>query len=193
MRAFLLRTKRCRFWLEYMSLVLVEAQGALGAAVVARLVSQGDEVRVVTDDADGGAKWRSLGAHVARGSSVDDDLIERAAQNARSIVVFDRAGNGLGEVAKAVLEGARRAHVGRVLVVCRAASGEVFDAVTSSLLDHVVLITGGDGGARRLLRRNAGASDDLVAEAVDAADDLAGEPRLVIDMTKPEGLAALRL
>ena len=36
-------------------------------------------------------------------------------------------------------------------------------------------------------------ADELVAEAVDAADDLAGDPRLVLDLNDPEGRAKLGL
>ena len=36
-------------------------------------------------------------------------------------------------------------------------------------------------------------ADELVAEAVDAADDLAGDPRLVLDLNDPGGRAKLGL
>ena len=47
--------------------------------------------------------------------------------------------------------------------------------------------------ARRLLARKTRLEPDLVAEAVDAADDLAGEPRLTADLGAADGWRALRL
>ena len=150
-----------------MSVLLVGLDPELVAAIVRRLTAEGDQVRVVA-----GAGTGHPGAHVAVGTPGDDDLVERAAQGTRTIVagVEDRA---------VALAGAARAGVDRAVLV----NGDP-EGVPSSM-SWVLLVT------KRRLRRGPGPAD--VAEAVDAADDLAGEPRLVADLTTEEGWKALRL
>lgn len=150
-----------------MSVLLAGLDPELVAAVTRRLVAQGDQVRVVARSAA-----RPPGAHVAIGDPGDDDLVERAAQGARTIVagVEGRAG---------ALAGAARAGVDRAVLL-----GGDPDGVPGSM-SWVLLVT------KRRLRRSPAPED--VAEAVDAADDLAGEPRLVADLTTDEGWRALRL
>jgi hypothetical protein len=161
-----------------MSILVVGAAGELGAAVVARLVDQGDDGRVVEPDEAAIAGWRELGAHVARGSPDDADLVERAAQNVRTVVVLDGA-----LVMPELLRGARAARVPR-FVVC--ADARAVAPLAEAGVDYVVLVVPRTRFARRPSRSPA-----EVAEAVDAADDLAGNPRMVVDLTTPEGWAAL--
>lgn len=150
-----------------MSVLLTGLDAELAAAVTRRLTAQGDQVRVV---AAAGVAY--TGAHVAAGEPGDDDLVERAAQGARTIVagIEGRAG---------ALAGAARAGVDRAVLI-----GGDADEVPSPM-SWVLLVT------KKRLRR--GPSPDRIAEAVDAADDMAGEPRLVADLTTDDGWRALRL
>jgi hypothetical protein len=75
----------------------------------------------------------------------------------------------------------RLAGVERVVVWARASGSDVA-AVVESGLDHVILR---DARGR--------VSDHGVAEAVDAADDIAGRVQLDLDLAEPEGWANLRL
>jgi hypothetical protein len=149
------------------SVLLAGLDPELVAALTRRLTAQGDQVRVV---GSGGEAYP--GAHVAVGDPGDDDLVERAAQGARTVVAGQRG-------RAAALEGAARAGVDRAVLLDGGA-----DRVPEGM-SWVLLVT------RRRLRRSP-APDD-VAEAVDAADDMAGEPRLVADLTTAEGWRALRL
>ena len=54
----------------------------------------------------------------------------------------------------------------------------------------MILIAGSGGG---LLRRKPSVSPDEIAEAVNAADDLAGTLRFALDLTNPEDRARLGL
>lgn len=175
-----------------MGVLLLGPGGELGPAIVQRLASQGDDVRVVTEDAQIGDASRSLGARVARGPATDADLVERAAQGVRSIVIFDDPSTG-SEVAAAALEAARLAGTERVIVVCGAANDAAAAAVIASSVEHVVIVTGGPGGPLRFSKRRVESFREKVAEAVDAADDLAGHPRMVVDVYDPGSLASLNL
>ena len=150
-----------------MSVLLAGLDPELVAAVTRRLAGEGDQVRVV---ARAGETY--AGAHVATGEPGDDDLVERAAQGARTIVAGTE-GRG------AALAGAARAGVDRAVLI-----GGDADEVPESL-SWILLVT------KRRFRRGVGMAD--VAEAIDAADDMAGEPRLVADLTTDEGWRALRL
>lgn len=150
-----------------MSVLLTGLEPELVAAVTRRLTEQGDQVRVV---ARGGVTYE--GAHVALGEPGDDDLVERAAQGARTIVA------GI-EGRAAALAGAARAGVDRAVLI----GGDADDVPGS--ISWVLLVT------KRRLRRGPAPED--VAEAIDAADDMAGEPRFVADLTTEEGWRALRL
>jgi NADPH:quinone reductase-like Zn-dependent oxidoreductase len=175
-----------------MAVLLVGAAGAVADAVVSRLLNEGDEVRIVAIPSEEAERWRALGAHIARGDPEDPDLIERAAQNARSIVAF---GNDAGshDVLDAAIEGGLGARVGRLIVCCTAAPGrKVRDRVSRASLEHIVLITGAIRRGSAILRSRKVTIAD-VARAVDAADDLAGRPRLVLDLRRPEAWRALEL
>jgi hypothetical protein len=161
-----------------------------GAAVIERLLGHGDDVRVIEDDAALASDWAALGAHVARGRADDADLVERAAAGARTVVVMERLGAGVTEVVRAVTSGARLASEHIRLIVCvprlDAAAAE---AVRRSGLEHVILRTGA-GRTRPWARPPA---VDKIAEAIDAADDLSGRPRLDLDLRSPRGWRALAL
>lgn len=158
-----------------MSVLLVGVEPDLARAVIARLLAQGDQVRAVVAPGQDPAPFE--GAHLATGDPADDDLVERAAQGARTIVL------GATAPAEAALDGAARARVERAVFVGRAPGDDLPEGMS-----WVALVT-----PRPRLGRRRGPSPEALAEAVDAADDLAGEPRLVADLSTPEGWAALRL
>lgn len=164
-----------------MSVLLVRPSGHLGPAVIDRLTSQGDVVRVIEGDASAAARWRELGAFVAQGSEADSDLVERAAQDVRTVVVFEDAQASI----EAVLEGAALAGVDR-LVLCTSEPSEVaLTRVRASRMDYVVLRTGRPGLWRRAQRPGS------TAEAIDAADDLGGHPRVEVDLRDAGGRRTL--
>jgi nucleoside-diphosphate-sugar epimerase len=169
-----------------MSVLLIGISGSSGKAIVTRLIAQGDEVRVVEDDSAAAEQWRSLGAHVAR--RIDDmpDLIERAAQNVRTVVIGEAVAHDADEV-RAIVDGAAAARVERIVLYGSGASHDALEAVREFPFQHVVLST----GRRRLLGSRLG--DESLAAAVDAADDIAGEPRLELDLGDPESWPELGL
>ncbi len=155
-----------------MSVLLVRPSKGIGSAVIGLLTSQGDAVRVIEADAASAARWKELGAYVAPGSEADADLVERAAQDVRTIVVFEDAQASI----EAVLEGAGLAGVERLVVCTREPSEHLLTRVRASQIDYVVLKVGSPGLLGRA-RRPSG-----TAEAIDAADDLGGHPRLEVDL-----------
>lgn len=170
-----------------MAILLVGAAGALGRRVAERLIAQGDEVRVIEPAPAAAAAWRALGVYVAGGDPADEDLLVRAAQGVRTIVVLDGVGRRIAEVSAAVLRAAPALPEGRVVLCAAAPPRRVLEALRASGLDYVVLATG-----RRLLGRG-GVPPEVVAEAVDAADDLAGAPRLELDLTDRAARARLNI
>jgi uncharacterized protein YbjT (DUF2867 family) len=161
------------------SILLIGAEGDLGEAVVTRLVDQGDEVRVIEPDGRAAGRWRALGAHVAAGSPDDADLVERAAQNVRTVVVLND------HEAEPILRGARAARVGR-LVVCTGARYR--HDLAAGDFEYVVLTV-----PRTRFGRRPALSPGALAAAVDAADDLAGRPRMSVDLGDPSGWRRLGL
>ena len=155
-----------------MSVMLVGARGEVATALVRRLIAEGDEVRVIEDSPDRSESWRDLGAHVARGEASDEDLLERAGQNVRTIVAFDPAPDSL----DAVLTACGGARIGRVVVCSASVEPHIERRLAASGLEYVYLTTGRVG----LLRKRI--DDDLVAEAIDAADDIGGEPQMVLEL-----------
>ena len=155
-----------------MSVLIVGLDDDVAEALVRRLVDEGDEARVVVADRSDAPRWRALGAYVAFGDALDDDLVERASYGARTIALGD------GAALAPALAGAQRAGADRV-VLCRA---DVDDgdrrALEGSGMDFVVLLV---PRRRRLVRRGRVAPVD-VARAIDAADDLAGSPRVELDL-----------
>lgn len=162
-----------------MSVLLVDPPDLLGSLIVKRLVAQGDEVRVVGPEEEA-QQWRELGAYAASGRP-DPDLIERAGQNVRTMVLFDP----MDDVSEVALEAAEAARIGRVIVITPGSAEHWPQQLTSAGFDYVVLRT----GRKRLFRRVV--PDDRVAIAVDAADDLAGRVGLDLDLAEPTAWAAL--
>ena len=169
-----------------MAILLIAGGTDLDEQVVYRLLEQGDEVRVLEATSARVALWRGRGAFLARGEGDDPDLVERAAQNVRTVVVMGEQVRL--EVVANVLEAGRNAGVDRLVCCAPSVNQEVRAAVRSAPLDHVLLETGRGG----LLRRKP-VTPGRIAEAIDAADDLSGEPRLEIDLTDHEQAKQLRL
>ena len=168
-----------------MSVVLIGPSGSLGRAVLSRLMDQGDDIRVIEDDPTAADGWKAMGAHVAQAPEWDADLIERASFGARTLVVFEDA-RGAAVVAEAV-RAAGPAGVDRIVLVV--GQPQMPPELEFSELSYVVIAR----GRRSRLKRASVADDELVARAVDAADDLAGRPRLVVDLTDDSSLASLGL
>ncbi|MEA2507603.1 MAG: hypothetical protein QOH48_2221 [Actinomycetota bacterium] len=171
-----------------MSVLLLGPPRGAGDAVIERLTSQGDEVGVIEADLEQADRWKALGARVAHGSPGDADLIERAAQNSRTVVLFD-IDDRMTDLLDAVITGASQTSVDRVIVVAAGSTISCVKMLRSSGLDYIVLHT---PRHRTLFRRNAFAAD-AVAEAVDAGDDLAGHPRLELEVSHPAAARALGL
>ena len=160
-----------------MSVLLVSPPVETGTQVIERLISQGDEVRVVAEG-DETSEWRRLGAHVAVGTP-DADLIERAGQSSRTVVVF-------GDPDPEVLEAARLARIDRVVVVTKGMHPDARVRLEDSGLSYVVLKARKRGGLKRV-------SATEIAEAVDAADDLNGDVKLELDLNETSSWKALRI
>jgi len=167
------------------SILLIRANGRIGETLARRLVAQGDEVRVIEPAQELVEAWQELGVKVAPGRDDDTDLMERAALNVRTVVVIEDEAGPLREVIEHVLTGIGAAGVGRLIVCARNPDEMVMKAVRSSGLDYVALSVGGG-----LLSRRRVSIED-VAAAIDAADDLAGSPRLELDLTETASWAAL--
>lgn len=165
-----------------MSVLLVGAAGDLPAVVADRLIAQGDEVRTIATD-PALENLGSLGVRIARGPYLDADLVERSAQNVRTIVLFDADD----EVMEAVIEGAHAARVERVVLCSGAITEPGRRRLRGSGLDYVVLQVPRKGRFRK------GVPDKAVAEAVDAADDMAGPLRLELDLNQSDAWQTLML
>ena len=172
-----------------MSVLLLDPPEARGEDIAAKLLSEGDEVSVVVRTQAVGASLKRLGAYVAAGDPEDPDLVARAAQHARTIVVFDDAG---GRILDAVAEAASLLpSAPRVVVVSPSITDETIGRLRRSPLDYIALRV--PSPPRFRLRRKQSVSNELVAEAVNAADDLAGEPRLELDLETAAAWTELRL
>ena len=168
-----------------MSVLLAGLPEQVEESLVTRLVAQEDEVRILGPASARSDRIRELGAHLALGNPADDDLVERAAQHVRTIVFGPPASV---EGWAGLLKGGLRAGVGRWVHVAATPDPEVVTSLRSSEVDYAVLKTGSKG----LLRTKSPAPADI-AEAIDAADDLAGEVRLEVDLRDADGWRALRL
>lgn len=159
------------------------------AALSSRLIAQDDEVRVLVASGTEDAHLRELGLHVASGAYLDDaDLIERASQNVRTLVIGPDLPRPREAHMEAAIRGAKAAGVDRLVYFDAVPDPDVTEPIKRSGIDYVILATGRKG----LLRKGGvGASD--VAEAVDAADDLAGDVELNLDLGAAEGWKALLL
>lgn len=165
---------------------MIVGGGEVERAVAERLLAQGDEVRVVVADPSEKAEWIALGVHVAVGDPSDDDLIDRAGQNARTLILFDRSASDAATVDGA-LKGAAAAGIERVIVCAAVVPDEARRKIADAGVGYALLAYG-----RRLSVRGR-VPPARVAEAVDAADDLSGEPRLELDLREPGDLRQLGL
>lgn len=171
-----------------MSILLIGLDEDRGPALVTKLVGEGDIVGVIDPQDDRGDRWRQLGAHVAKGQADDADLIERAAQHARSIVILESSQTEPAPIVEAVVQGARLLPGEAPRVIYVGDNGAVVETLGATGMDYVIL----RAGNRRTLwpRASAPSAADL-AEAVNAADDLAGAPRLELDLTTADAWATL--
>lgn len=166
-------------------LIVANSEDDLAEPTIRRLLAQGDEVRILTDGDPG--RWRAMGVHPAAGDPSDADLVERAAQNCRSIVLLGIRATEPDAVA-AVAEGGLAAGTDR-LILCRGSRREKLPDVAAAWPRGYVILEQVAGRWPRVQR----ASSEEVAEAVDAADDIAGEPRFSVDLNDPADLAKLGL
>ena len=173
-----------------MSVLLVGLDDVTGPVLIRHLVAEGDVVGVVEDDPSRAETWRDAGAHVAVGSPSDPDLIERAGRHARSVVVFESAPDGSTSVMEAVLEAARITPEPPRVIVAGPVGDTTIAHLERSALDYVVLRT---PAPRRWRRGPSRPEPQDLAEAVSAADDLAGDPRLIADLGDAEGWSLLGL
>ena len=165
-----------------MSILLIGDPGSVGEVLVRRLIAQGDEVRAIATDPRAG-DLAGFGVHIARGPDLDADLVERAAQNVRTIVSFDPGD----DVMEPIVEGARAARVERVVVCAKAIPSTTGERLRASDLDYVLLQAPRRTGFRKTF------SDEAIAEAIDAADDIAGPVRAELDLSEGEAWARLKL
>ena len=164
-----------------MSVVIVAGNLGVDGALAERLVGEGDTVGVVLEDDGLVDHLRARGAHVAQGSRADDDLIERAAINARTIVTFFSPANGAYErILEACVTAAQRLRGVRLVVWGPRIPAPALEGLRSAGLSYVAIQTG-----RLSSRIRKTVPIPAVVEALDAADDLSGdEVRLELDLRK---------
>ena len=167
-----------------MSILLTGLDDELAAAIAERLIAQEDEVRIILSDTEDRESWREQGVHVATGDLGDEDFVWRACGGVRTVVAA--ASTVAGEAGELLVTGARRAGVDRFVVVGE--SLPALSALDAVDVDRVILRL----PRRGLLRRISVAPADIAA-AVDAADDLAGSPRLDLDLSNKASWIELRL
>jgi hypothetical protein len=160
----------------------------VGTAVIERLIAQGDEVRVIEADRDRAERWKALGAYVALGAPDDPDLIERAARSCRTMVVFDLDDAGLPRLENA-LQAVTPTTVDRVIAVAAGRGTRCLELLRSQATDYVFL----RASRSRLPWGRLATTPSAIAEAIDAADDLAGDPRLELDLSDRGAADALGL
>jgi uncharacterized protein YbjT (DUF2867 family) len=161
----------------------VANDSALTRAVVTRLREQDDEVRAIHAGPVTASKLEALGVHIARGPYLDADLIERAGQNCRTVVVIEPEADVLDEV----VTGMVAARIPRLVAAARSLPSATVERATEAGLEFVALKT----APRGLLRRST--TDEDLAEAIDAADDIAGNPRLQLDLAQEDAWNELGL
>ncbi|MEA2510490.1 MAG: TrkA-N domain [Actinomycetota bacterium] len=160
----------------------------MGAALIERLTAQGDEVRVIERDPQLVDHWRALGAFVAHGSADDPDLVERAAHSCRTMVLLD-VEDGLTSTVESAIAGARSTTIDRVVMIAGAAAPRCLGLLRAGSLDYVFV----RAAPQRSLFGRRSLDLGFMAEVVDAADDLAGDPRLELDLSDPAARRALGL
>jgi len=155
--------------------------------LVRRLIAQGDEVRVMAGEQVDPDAARQLGAFIASGPNEDDpDLYERAAQNVRTVVVGPLAREPA--MFTAIVEGTGLAQVGRIVYVHHAPPETFVAMIAEARFERIVLRPPRPRsfGRRRL-------DPVAIAEAIDAADDLAGPAELDLDLAQDAAWRALKL
>ncbi|MDQ3877889.1 MAG: NAD-binding protein [Actinomycetota bacterium] len=145
-------------------------------AVVDALVGDHDLVRVVTQDAARAARLKDRGAFVAVGDPADPDLVQRAGQGARTAVLFDDT-----SITADLIDALSAARISRIVYAGRDA--DTVELVSHSGLEFVILRR-----RRRLFGKRDG---EMLVAAIVAADDLAGAPRLTIDLSDDAALGEL--
>ncbi|MEA2485395.1 MAG: hypothetical protein QOD46_506 [Actinomycetota bacterium] len=163
-----------------MSVLLLHPSLEVGTALIERLTAQDDEVRVIERDPQLADRWRALGAFVAQGSADDSDLVERAAHSCRTIVLFD-VDDGAASTVATALEGARSTTIDRVVLIALRAAPECLQLLREEDIDYILV----QATRQRSLLLRRPPDVKLVAEVVDAADDLSGHPRLELDLSDP--------
>ncbi len=172
-----------------MSILLLGLDDDLVQVLSQRLIRQDDEVRILVTGGASEKGYEGWGIHVARGPHLDDaDLIERACQNVRTLVIGDRVQPLNSEVVEAIVSGAKAAGVDRLIVVGPQSESELLDRAGAARLEFVMLRTPKAG----LLRRSRLDLED-VAEAIDAADDVAEEMGDELDLSDPAAWERLKL
>jgi hypothetical protein len=173
-----------------LSVVIIAGHLEVDGALAERLVSEGDVVGLVVEDDGMVDHIVAPGAHVAQGSRADDDLIERAATHARTIVVFyTPAHSNYDQILEAAVTAAQRLKDVRLVVWGPDLPAPALQGLKASGLDYVAIKT---GRLRSRLRKTVPVS--AVVEALDAADDLAGDDvKLEVDLTRPSGWSSLGL
>jgi uncharacterized protein YbjT (DUF2867 family) len=170
------------------SILIVEPDAGLGPELIRRLISEGDEVRVLIPVRAEAHRWQSLGAFVAIGDPLDADLVTRACQNVRTLVAVVPGRRRSTSVLQTLVSAAAAAGTGRVVVCTSDPPAELVAVLEASGLEYVIL----NAGRRGFLPRR-GPDMAALAAAVSAADDLAGAPKMVVDLTREEGWAALEM
>lgn len=174
-----------------MSILLIGLSAELTEVLVTRLINEGDEVRVLEDSDDNAESWRMLGAHIAHGSTWDADLIERAAQNVRTIVVGEHHRHDPAELMDEVVTGGGFASKDmRIVLVGDDLGAPALRRLRESPLAYVAL---GVATRRSMLGKRRAPAPTILAEAIDAADDLAGAPRLELDLGDEQAWSELKL
>lgn len=163
---------------------MIVGRGEVEPAVARRLLDQGDEVRVVVVDAVEKPAWVALGIHVAIGDPTDDDLIERAGQGARTLALFDEHANDP-ETVGAASKAATAAGIERLILCAPDVPPGILQLIEGAEAGYVALSYG------RRLSLKGRAPVEVIVEAVDAADDMSGDPRLAVDLRQGGALALL--
>jgi hypothetical protein len=168
-----------------MSVLLVHPSLEVGTALIERLTAQDDEVRVIERDPQLADRWR---AFVAQGSADDSDLVERAAHSCRTMVLFD-VDDGAASTVATALAGARSTTIDRVVLIALRAAPECLQLLREEDIDYILV----QATRQRSLLLRRPPDVKLIAEVVDAADDLSGHPRLELDLSDPAARRVLGL
>ena len=170
--------------------MLVGLPETLAVKLVQRLVKEMDEVRLLLPNGSEPDPWQKLGAHVAMGDALDEDLMERAATNARTLVLGDRVADLSPEEILSVVRAARKAGVGRVVVCQTAPHRELPDVLRKEAVEFVVLIT---GKKPVVGKRRTKIPISKLSEAIDAADDMSERVQAELDLTIPKAWKVLKV